>query len=90
MAIIHKKIWPEYFDQVKSGEKKYELRLADFAAKVGDTLILEEWDPQTKTYTGRSLKTKITYVLKTKDLPFWSTAEVDKYGYQILQIKIQP
>jgi len=30
MAIIKKKIWPEYFDAVVSGKKKYELRLNDF------------------------------------------------------------
>jgi len=26
MAIIKKKIWPEYFEAVASGKKKYELR----------------------------------------------------------------
>ena len=56
MAIIKKKIHPEYFDMVKSGKKKFELRLADFDIKEGDTLILEEWNPETKQYTGRKLE----------------------------------
>ena len=30
MTIIKKKIWPEYFDAVFLGKKKYELRLNDF------------------------------------------------------------
>ena len=30
MAIIKKRIWPEYFELVSSGKKKFELRLADF------------------------------------------------------------
>lgn len=41
MAIISKKIWPEYFNAVVLGKKKYELRLNDFEVKEGDLLILE-------------------------------------------------
>ena len=63
---IEKKIWPEYFDAVTSGKKKYELRLNDFEVNEGDTLLLEEWDPATKAYTGRSIEKKVTYVLKSK------------------------
>jgi ASC-1-like (ASCH) protein len=48
MAIIKKKIWPEYFELVDSDKKRFELRLADFDIKEGDTLILEEWNPETK------------------------------------------
>ena len=39
MAIITKKISPEYFELIKSGKKKFELRLAEFDAKEGDLLI---------------------------------------------------
>ena len=42
MAIIHKKILPEYFEAVASGKKKYELRLNDFNVNEGDTLRSEE------------------------------------------------
>lgn len=56
MAIIHKKIWPKYFRLMKAGKKNVELRLADFKIKPEDTLILEEWDPKKKKYTGRILK----------------------------------
>jgi ASC-1-like (ASCH) protein len=42
MAIIRKKIWPEYFKLVTSGKKRFELRVADFDIKEGDTLILKE------------------------------------------------
>lgn len=64
MATIKKKIWPEYFEAVLSGKKKCELRLNDFEINEGDTLILEEWNPKTKEYTGRSIEKKVTYVLK--------------------------
>ena len=61
---IPKKVWPEYFEAVLSGQKKYELRLNDFEIKVGDILILAEWDPLTKSYTGRKINKKVTYVGK--------------------------
>jgi ASC-1-like (ASCH) protein len=35
MAIIKKKINQKYFSLVKSGKKKFELRLADFKIKKG-------------------------------------------------------
>jgi len=84
---IEKKIWTEFFENVKSGKKKFELRLADFKIKPGDTLVLREWDPKKKEYTGRQVKKSVTYVLKTKGLKFWPKKDVEKFGYQIIQIK---
>lgn len=46
---IKKKVWPEYFQLILNGTKKFEQRLADFDIKEGDILILEEYDPETKT-----------------------------------------
>lgn len=45
MSTIEKKIWPEFFEKVLSGEKTYELRLADWDCAPGDTLLLKEWEP---------------------------------------------
>jgi ribosomal protein S17 len=81
---IEEKVWPEYFEAILKGEKTFELRLADFKCQKGDILVLREWDPKKKDYTGRVIKKKITYVLRTKDLPFWGKNEVDKFGYQII------
>jgi len=88
MAIIEKKIWPDYFDQVASGNKTFEYRLADWEAKEGDTLVLKEWDPETKNYTGREIKKTIGRVLKLKELkPFHTQEEIDKYGFMIISLK---
>lgn len=87
MRIIKKKIWPEYFDLIASGKKKYELRLADFEVAEGDVLRLEEWNPGTKQYTGRAQDVTITMVRKTKDQQFWSADDVQRYGFQIIQIE---
>jgi len=65
--VIEKKIWPEYFNKVASGEKTFEFRLADFDIEKGDTLVLKEWDPNTKEYIGRSVEKQVTMVLRTKD-----------------------
>lgn len=85
--IIEKKVWPEFFEKILSGDKKYELRLADFECSAGDILILREWDPETREYTGLYLKKEITFVLKTKDINFWTKEEVEKYGFQILSLE---
>jgi ribosomal protein S17 len=84
---IRKRVWPKYFEKILSGEKTYEVRLADWECNEGDVLILEEWDPETKEYTGRKIEKEVTYVVKTKDCRFWSQEEIDKYGFQVIGIK---
>ncbi len=81
---IEKKIWKEYFQRILDGKKTFELRLADFACHEGDTLVLKEWDEVTKAYTGREVEKRVTYVLKTKDVSFWTKEDIDKYGLQMI------
>lgn len=83
--IIKKKIWPEYFKLVKSGKKKFELRLADFKIKESDILVLEEWDPKTKKYTGRKIKKKVKHLLKFKLNDFGQKREIEKNGLYVIQ-----
>ena len=88
MAVIEKKIWPEYFDDVASGKKKFELRLNDIEIKEGDTLVLLEWDPKTKQYTGRKTEKRVTYVLTFKtDKLFWPEKEIKEKGLQIISLE---
>ena len=88
MAIIKKKAWPEYFAAVASGKKKFDLRLNDMEVKEGDTLVLEEWDPGTKAYTGRSVEKKVTYVGVFKiDALFWPEAEIKEKGLQVISLE---
>ncbi len=84
---IEKKIWPEFFQKILDGIKTYECRLADFECNPGDILVLREWNPETKEYTGRLIEKTITYVGKTKDFKFWSKEEIAKYGFQIIAFK---
>lgn len=84
---IEKKVWPKYFQLILEGKKTYELRLADWNCEPGDTLILKEWDPENKTYTGRTIEKEVTYVGKTKNIKFWSEEEINKHGFQIISFK---
>lgn len=88
MAYIKKKIWPEYFEAVTSGKKKFEVRLADFDVQEGDTLLLEEWDPKTKQYTGRKVEKNVSYVLKIDPNAFFGQEEeVKKKGLYVISIE---
>jgi ASC-1-like (ASCH) protein len=87
MKKIEKKCWSEYFNKIKSGDKTFEVRLADWKCNIGDILVLKEWDPGKNKFTGRVIEKKITYVAKTKDFKFFTEEEVKKYGFQIIGFK---
>lgn len=84
---IEKKVWIPYYDAILHGTKNFDLRLGDFDYQVGDILVLREWSNETKKYTGRKLEKEITYVLKTKDVPFWSYSEIKDHGFTVLSFK---
>ena len=85
MAII-KKVYSESFEKILSGEKKFEIRLADEEYNVGDILILKEIDSDRK-FTGREIKKKISYIAKTKDCNYWPQEDMNKYGFIIIQLE---
>ena len=84
---IKKKIWPEYFELVKEGTKRFELRVADFDVKEGDVLILEEWDPKEKKYTGRKIEKKVDYILNFKLDDFGQKNDIEKKGIRVIQFE---
>ncbi len=89
MQKIEKKIFPQYFEAILSGKKKFELRLNDFVIKEGDILLLKEWDPVTKTYTGREVEKEVGYVggWKLEELQvFWTKEEIEKNGLQVISL----
>lgn len=88
MKKIRKKVWPKWFDDVASGKKKYELRLNDFDVEAGDILVLEEWDPETKEYTGRSVEREVTYAADFKfDDLWWPKEEIEEKGLLVMSLK---
>lgn len=63
------KTWPEPFIAVEAGRKTCELRKADRDYKVGDFLMLVEFDPQRDRTTGRYVCRKITHILTGDVVP---------------------
>ena len=67
--MVHRlKTWPWYFQEVAAGRKNFEVRRCDDRDfKVGDTLILLEYDPRLSKFTGNMVSRKVTYILYGKD-----------------------
>lgn len=64
MNKVHElKTQPKYFNQTLKGNKPFEIRINDRKYKVGDTIILKEWEGT--SFSGRELHGKITYILKS-------------------------
>lgn len=57
------KTYPEYFVDALAGNKNFEVRYKDRDFKVGDILALNEYDPVSQKFTGRSFITWISYIL---------------------------
>jgi hypothetical protein len=57
------KIWPEFYAAVVLGLKRCEVRFNDRDYKYGDHLILHEWCPEAKWYTGAIVEVIITHIL---------------------------
>jgi len=64
MTIHHLKTWPEFYGDTVRGDKPFDIRKDDRDFKVGDTLILEEFDPTKGKYTGHSQAFIVTYCLR--------------------------
>lgn len=87
MKII-KRVQQRYFEEVAKGKKRFEVRLADFECKPGDTLVLKEQKQGTKNFTGRKIELEVLYKLNTKDIEkFYTKEEINKYGFIILAIR---
>ena len=78
--MIHElKCFPEYFQDVIDGKKTFEIRLHDRPYQVGDLLALNEYLPDTDSYTSRSCVVIVDYML--------NDAMYCKTGFVVLGIK---
>ena len=81
------KSWCRLFKAALSGEKTHDVRRCDDRDyKVGDVLILQEYDQTKYCYTGRELKMIITYIT-SNDNPCALSENALKEGYCILSMK---
>jgi hypothetical protein len=68
-----------YFSEIKSGVKTFEVRRFDRPFQTNDDIVLQEYDPTHKVYTGDEWYGKITHILDNE--------RFCKKGFCILSIK---
>lgn len=71
------KIQTDYFNAIINKSKTFEIRKDDRDFKVGDTLLLAEYDPKTQTYSGYHISREVTYI----------TDYAQKDNYVVMAIK---
>jgi hypothetical protein len=57
------KVWMNYYEDIETEKKNFELRYNDRNFQVGDKLILREYNEKENYYTDRSVIRKIGYIL---------------------------
>lgn len=68
--MIHElKIKPKFFQDIINGIKNFEIRKNDRMFRVGDILVLSEFDYRDNTYTGNQIKVKVDNILTHDDFP---------------------
>jgi hypothetical protein len=59
---VHRvKSHPEPFQAVWDAKKSYEVRVDDRAYQEGHELVLREWRPDTRAFTGREIRARIVH-----------------------------
>lgn len=56
-------LWPSCFAAVLAGTKPFDVRENDCDFQVGDVLMLREYDPDYREYSGRTLLRCVSHVL---------------------------
>lgn len=84
------KSWCAFFQAFKSGAKKHDMRdMFDRDYKVGDVLILNEYDPFKGEYTGEKLAMRITYIT-SRDTPCAFSSAALSRDFCILSLERLP
>lgn len=87
MNNVHRlKIYPQYFQQIKHGNKNFEIRKNDRNYELYDEILLEEFVPKGYNnneegyYTGQICHRKIVYIFKDEGFGL-------EKGYVILSLE---
>jgi hypothetical protein len=81
------KSWTSFFQAIKAGDKKHDLRKDDRNFQLGDVLILQEYDPFKGEYSGEECRVKITYITGRATPCAFSSAVLDR-DYVILSLEL--
>jgi hypothetical protein len=73
------KSWPWFFEPMIAGTKKHDMRdMRDRPYKIGDRMLLREYDPRGTGYTGRSALAIITYITSNETPCAMSSTALDR------------
>jgi hypothetical protein len=87
MAEYKVKSWTHFFEAIVDGKKLHDMRdLKDRDYRVGDTLIMQDYDPVKGSYSGRECPVEITYITSNETPCAFSSGALHK-DYCILSIK---
>lgn len=83
------KSWSMFYSDIISGVRTSDIRCtSDRRFKVGDEMILKEFDPVKFEYTGRSAMVEITYIQTNKSNPCAISKDALRDDYAVLSIKL--
>lgn len=63
------KTWPKFYEAILNNTKPFEIRKNDRDFQVNDHVILREWEPSIRKYSGRSAQVVITYLTDFEQKP---------------------
>ena len=82
-AVHYLKSWPSPFAAVWRGTRPFEVRRDDRSYADGDVLVLQEWDPQTRDYSGREVICKVRYLWRDWHLVGLGGGDVVVMGIEV-------
>lgn len=86
MKIHELKTVQPYFNQVVHHIKSFEVRKNDRDFKVGDYVLLREYEPKSNTYTDdNTVLVRITYILDSEE---YCKADYVIFGFEIIRIDV--
>lgn len=83
------KSWSQFFWPIKHKIKLHDLRKNDRDYRVGDTMILQEYDMVGGRYTGEEITALVTFITSNQ-FPCAFSSAVLPADYCILSLRVQP
>lgn len=80
------KSWPRFFSSIMEGIRTHELRRNDRGFKVGDQILLREFDAKSALYTGRTCMVEVTSITSSEE-PCAVSEEALHRSFCILSIR---
>lgn len=81
------KSWSHFYDAIRAGLKKHDLRKNDRDYQIGDVLVLNRYDNVRGIYTGDKTRVLITYMTSTRYPCAYSSAVLPP-DYVILSLEL--